>query len=146
MFIRNKKAQGALEYLLIIGGALLIAVIALTIIMGLGKSNTQTVGENQQGYQELVDNQIVSPVINDIECSTTQILIYSAGSPSVGVSGYKISVDAAAYVDVTSADIPNRLITYNKNGAIGTKYTIKLVAMKNNLRSVPTLSFDCVVK
>jgi uncharacterized protein (UPF0333 family) len=37
--IENKKAQGALEYLLLIGGALLIAVVVFLLISNLGGSN-----------------------------------------------------------------------------------------------------------
>jgi len=146
MFTNNKKAQGALEYLLIIGGALLIAVIAVTIIVSLGSGNRETVDDSQQGYQELVDNQVIAPIINDIECSIGTIIIYTAGSPTTGVSNYKISLDDGLYVNVITIDIPNREITYNKVSVVGTKYEVRLVSIKNNLRSTPTLPFDCVVK
>ena len=36
MFKRRKKAQGALEYLLLIGGAVLIAVIVIALLVGMG--------------------------------------------------------------------------------------------------------------
>jgi len=146
MFIKNKNAQGAIEYLLIIGGALLIAVIALAIIVGVGSGNRKNVEDSQQGYQELVDNQVVSPIINDVECSTSIITIYTAGSPTKGVSNYKISLDGNAYELVTTIDLDNRVITYNKVSVPGTKYTVRLVSIKNNLRSTPTLPFDCIVK
>lgn len=32
----NKKGQGALEYLLLIGGAILVAVVVITILSGIG--------------------------------------------------------------------------------------------------------------
>ncbi|MDD3178209.1 MAG: class III signal peptide-containing protein, partial [Candidatus ainarchaeum sp.] len=34
--IKNKKGQGALEYLLLIGGAVLIAVIVIALLVGMG--------------------------------------------------------------------------------------------------------------
>lgn len=34
----NKKGQGALEYLLLIGGAILVAVVVITILSGIGGS------------------------------------------------------------------------------------------------------------
>ncbi|MFH1224400.1 MAG: class III signal peptide-containing protein [Candidatus Diapherotrites archaeon] len=34
----NSKGQGALEYLLLIGGAVLVAVVVIVLILGLGKS------------------------------------------------------------------------------------------------------------
>ena len=143
MFTRNKKAQGALEYLLIIGGAMLIAVIAIVIITGLGRSNTETVGENQEGYQQLVDNQIVPPIISDVECSIADVKVYTAGSPTTGVKGYMISLDGNAFVNVS---LSSGKITYGKVGVVGDKYSVRLVAIKNDLRSTPTLSFDCIVK
>lgn len=42
---KNKKGQGALEYLLLIGGAVLIAVIVIALLVGMGgqnKSNIET--------------------------------------------------------------------------------------------------------
>ena len=148
MFTKNKKAQGALEYLLIIGGAMLIAVIAIVIITGLGRSNTETVGENQEGYQQLVDNQIVTPIISDIECldATNNIVVYTAGSPTTGVSGYMISLDGNAFVGFTTTEPDQRRMTLQKAISAGEKYSIRLIALKNNLRSTPTLSFDCIVK
>ncbi len=39
----NKKGQGALEYLLLIGGAILVAVVVITVLSGIGQSGaTQT--------------------------------------------------------------------------------------------------------
>ncbi|MBI4044886.1 MAG: class III signal peptide-containing protein [Candidatus Diapherotrites archaeon] len=35
----NKKGQGALEYLLLIGGAILVAVIVITIITSVGSAS-----------------------------------------------------------------------------------------------------------
>jgi len=145
---RNKKAQGALEYLLIIGGAILIAIIAITIIVSLGKSNNQVVGENAQGYQDLVDNQIITPLIQDIECSTNEIRIYTAGSVTKGVSGYKYSIDGNAFLDITSFSPVDRLVTINRASnplVLGQVYELRLVAIKNNQRSVATIGFDCKV-
>ena len=39
--MQNKKAQGSLEYLLLIGGAVLVAVIVITLILGIGQSGNQ---------------------------------------------------------------------------------------------------------
>ena len=147
--ILNKKAQGSMEYLLIIGGALLIAVIAITIIISLGKSNNDTVNDSQQNYQELVDNQIIAPLITDVECNTAQIVIYTSGSVTTGVSGYKYSLDGAAFVDAPALDkITNTItipIVLGTPLVSGRTYGIRLVAIKNNSRSIPTIELDCKV-
>ena len=36
----NKKGQGALEYLLLIGGAIVVAVIVVTLLLGVGSSGS----------------------------------------------------------------------------------------------------------
>ncbi len=146
----NKKAQSSIEYLLIIGGALLVAVIAITIIVSLGKSNNETVGDNQQDYQELVDNQIMIPLITDVECSTTQIIVYTSGSVTEGVVGYKYSLDGAAFIDTPALNKATGSITIplvlGTPIAIGEIHEIRLVAIKNNARSVPTIQFNCTVR
>ena len=42
----DKKGQGALEYLLLIGGAVLIAVIVITLLLGIGQSGTAQTADN----------------------------------------------------------------------------------------------------
>jgi hypothetical protein len=72
--------------------------------------------------------------------------VYTAGSPTTGISKYQISLDGNAYQDFTSTDPTNRSMTLSKAIAVGEAYTIRVIAIKNNLRSTPTLPFDCVVK
>jgi len=147
MLTKNKNAQGALEYLLIIGGALLIAVIAIVIITGLGKSNIETVDDSQSSYQELVDNQIIPPIISDVECLVNKnINVYTAGSPTTGVSNYMFSIDGNAFKHFTHNE-PSRMVgAFDFVPTAGDRYSIRLIAIKNNLRSTPTLPFECVVK
>jgi len=150
MFSKSKKAQGSLEYLLIIGGALLIAIVAITVILSLGKANNESANESQENYQELVDNTIISPIITDINCSTTLITIYTNGSPTNGVSNYRYNLDDGAYIDVSNIQIANGYISAARSGisklTIGDKHEITLVAIKNNSRSLPTIPFECTVK
>jgi len=47
----KEKGQGALEYLLLIGGAVLIAAIALAIISGLGTAGKGTVEKGKWAAQ-----------------------------------------------------------------------------------------------
>ncbi len=44
----NRKGQGALEYLLLIGGAVLVAVIVITLLLGIaeqGETDTQATAD-----------------------------------------------------------------------------------------------------
>jgi hypothetical protein len=47
----NEKAQGALEYLLLIGGAVLIAAIVLTLLTGIGQEGADTTGSRAGAAQ-----------------------------------------------------------------------------------------------
>jgi len=148
--ISSKKAQSSMEYMLIIGGALLIASIVITIILSLGNSNKDAVENNASNFTQLVDNQIMAPLITDVECSTTQIVVYTSGSVTKGVVGYKYSLDGAVFIDTPplnkvagSITIP---IVLGTPILVGEIHEIRLVAIKNNARSVPTIQFNCTVR
>lgn len=44
MFFKEKKGQGALEYLLLIGGVILVAVLVITLIVSLAGSGSEEAG------------------------------------------------------------------------------------------------------
>ena len=52
-----KKAQGAIEYLLIIGAAVIIAVIVIALMMGLAQQGTTNVetADVSSGYIEMYE-------------------------------------------------------------------------------------------
>jgi uncharacterized protein (UPF0333 family) len=49
-FIKDSKGQGALEYLLIIGGAILVAAIAVAILVNVSKQSSEDVSSTQDSY------------------------------------------------------------------------------------------------
>ncbi|HOW29132.1 MAG TPA: class III signal peptide-containing protein [archaeon] len=64
----NKKGQGALEYLLLIGGAVLIAVIVIALLVGMGSQNS----ENSKTRNEEAINATNVPtpsVVNSVVCT-----------------------------------------------------------------------------
>ena len=63
--IKTKKGQGALEYLLLIGGAVLIAVIVIAIIVTMSNSSQKSVTESGQSATNLLD-QPNTPLINNV--------------------------------------------------------------------------------
>ena len=68
----NKKGQGALEYLLLIGGAVLIAVIVIALLVGMGsssRSNTEATADKLTSQDT-----VIPPYITNIACSTTTVL------------------------------------------------------------------------
>lgn len=51
----KKKGQGALEYLLLIGGAVLIAVIVIALLVGMGGQSRDTAKEQADRVQQATD-------------------------------------------------------------------------------------------
>ncbi len=49
----NKKAQGAIEYLLIIGSAILVVAVVIIALVGLGAPATEGVSEEKENLQNL---------------------------------------------------------------------------------------------
>ncbi|MDD4983306.1 MAG: class III signal peptide-containing protein [Candidatus ainarchaeum sp.] len=56
-FLKDKKGQGALEYILIIGAAVLIAAIVIAILVSAGRSGkddaNSALSEQQKDFNEL---------------------------------------------------------------------------------------------
>ncbi|GEM_PF-1105817 len=151
MFKLNKqeKAQGALEYLLIIGGALVIAVIVIVLILSMGQSNNKQVTDSQNDFQVMIDNTIISPIINAIDCNVeSQVTISMIESPTNGVHGYKIIVGDGLPLPITGhIAYSNSTISMTASGlgiiTDDATYDISVIALKNDTQSRPTLTFNC---
>ena len=55
-FLKDNKAQGALEYLLIIGGAILIAAVVIGIIISTGSDATESTDESVTAINNAMDD------------------------------------------------------------------------------------------
>lgn len=49
-FLKDKKAQGALEYLLIIGGAIVLAAIVIAVVVNIARQAEKNVDVNVIDY------------------------------------------------------------------------------------------------
>ena len=67
----NSKGQGALEYLLIIGGAIVVAVIAVSIIVSISQRNSQNATEKNEQFETFIDNTIIPPMVLNADCNKT---------------------------------------------------------------------------
>jgi len=152
MFKLNKqeKAQGALEYLLIIGGALVIAVIVIVLILSMGQSNNEQVTDSQNEFQVMIDNTIIPPIITAIDCDTgTDIITISmTESPTNGVRGYRIIVGNELPLPTTGEiEYSNGVISMTASSldidTVDVTYDISVIALKNDTQSKPTLIFNC---
>lgn len=73
-FSKDKsKGQGALEYLLIIGGALVVAVTVIVLVVSMSGSNRDKAAAQDETLSAVIDNTITPPIVNIIDCTSTQI-------------------------------------------------------------------------
>lgn len=149
---KKNKGQGALEYLLIIGGALVIAVIVVTLILSIGKSNNESAIDSQNEFAMMIDNTITPPIVTSVSCQTDKIIVYMNPASDPRVKGYRIKKDnevlipntATTFLDYSSGKIEH---TFNAEVNAGTKHKISVIAYKNDSQSRPsTPSFNCTVQ
>jgi len=55
-FFKEKKAQGALEYLLIIGGAIVLAAIVIAIVINVSKTSKTDVNKYGDQYTNILED------------------------------------------------------------------------------------------
>lgn len=149
--IDKKKGQSSLEYMLIIGGALLVAIIVITVVLSLGNANKDTAENTNQNYQYLIDNTIIPPIVTSVDCNINgNVTININASGSDNVSGFKIKVDESlpypSGLDIISAT--SGVISQSASSlgidTEGQTYDISIVAIKNNASSRPSMpSMSC---
>jgi len=55
-FLKDKKAQGALEYLLIIGGAIVLAAIVIAVVLNISSKTKDTANTKFSDFNNLVSD------------------------------------------------------------------------------------------
>jgi len=96
----NKKGQGALEYLMTYGWALLVIVIVVAALYAMGVLNPSSYAQNQcRTFQHFT--------FNDQKLNTTTYVldVTNGGTAQVSVSNLKVGSAAAAAPTVSDADI-----------------------------------------
>jgi uncharacterized protein (UPF0333 family) len=143
---KKKKGQGALEYLLLIGGAVLIAVIVIALLVGMGGQSRDTAQDQANRVQQATDvpqpAQIVSVRAPYDECGDGNISVSwrplgEGGSNEMVVldsSNTELQIDDAGTRKVLD---PNDL-TFNVRVDLtsahecGDSYYVKIITEKNN--------------
>lgn len=70
MFLKkNNKGQGALEYLLIIGSALVIAIVVIMLVLSTGESQRNVVVSQSDTFTKFFDDTIIPPIVIKTECT-----------------------------------------------------------------------------
>lgn len=78
----NKKGQGALEYLLLIGGAVLIAVIVIALLVGMGSQSRDSAREQANKAQQNTDIPLAAHIIS-VDANYAQCI--GTGAPTISV-------------------------------------------------------------
>ncbi len=81
--MKFNKGQGALEYLLLIGGAVLIAVIVIALLVGMGSSSRQGTQERQESIDNTIAGTAIAPILNAVTCANNTLnlrYIYNGGT------------------------------------------------------------------
>lgn len=136
-----RTGQGSIEYLLIIGAALLVSIIAVTLILGINSSNKQTANLTQSQYTKLIDTTIIGPLITNISCTTSDVTLTITPSPTQGVLEYYLVIDGV--LQTTPACSDTNPLVCSKTLAAGTQYSIALMAKKGEAYSSPSKGGPC---
>ena len=138
----NKKGQGALEYLLLIGGAVLIAVIVIALLVGMGSQNSEN--SKARNEEAMAATNVPTPsVVNSVDCMTDGRFAINWTAVHKAGNDYNLIIDnvevAANPVIITSSTNP---IISSANSCVS---DTNAVAIKTTNNGISVLSAPVVV-
>lgn len=160
--LKDQKGQGALEYLLIIGGVLLVAIIIITIVLSTSRSSERQASEAGRQVQQIEDTQVMQGIISNVDCNATSDFIRVQYQESVtpGIKKYRFYIYPSP---TSSASYQTRLLDYDVaimgtdfnvndtyymdgstlNMTSNEKYYVSITAIKDNISSPNSNRFPC---
>lgn len=72
----RQKGQGALEYLLIIGAALIVAVTIIVLVINISSSNREEAVRQEENIMQIFDETIAPPIVNITKCETEEVSFF----------------------------------------------------------------------
>ena len=134
----NSKGQGALEYLLIIGGAILVAVVAVSIIISLSRSNTETATEQNEQFDNLIDNTMMPPLVITVDCNLTTktIVVPINPSSSPNIDGYCLVLNGTPMLTNCSSTNP---LEFTIPGMTADTQSVSIIAKRGNSYSMASM-------
>jgi len=144
-FINLKKGQGSLEYLLIIGGAVLIAIIVLALVVGVGGHGRTDAKEQTQNSQVALDSSTATTILNVYpkECASYQDGNIQINFNQISNGSYYVVIldydnKPISLIGTDANKIPAGSTTYNvsvnlaeKNLACGDTFWAKIISYRN---------------
>jgi len=65
----NKKAQTAIELLIVLGGILIIGILVVMILISTGSAKAEDISLTDSGHTQLLDKSVFPPIIENLKCS-----------------------------------------------------------------------------
>ena len=122
----NKKGQGALEYLLLIGGAVLIAVIVIALLVGMGSQNSEN-SKTRNEEAMAATNIPIPSVVNNVTCSNDGNYVVNWTAVNKQGNTYKLVINYATEdtkaFDATTNPIVSNDQTCAANAVVAIKTT-----------------------
>ena len=139
MKFTKEKGQGALEYLLIIAGAMIIAVTVIVLVIGMGGTSREQATESSERLDRLIDETLIPPVVRYISGCGAGAEIHL--TPLERTDIYRVyvnntPVNAGAGGAIHTA-IDN-VITLNFPPGTSRNDNITVSSIRNNLESRPS--------
>jgi len=136
----NNKGQGALEYLLLIGGAVLIAVIVIALLVGLGSQNADDARQKNKEATEASNMPIPSLIISAI-CDPAKHYVINWTPVHKEGNTYTLIIDYDKEDKVGITTTTNPIISFDTNCIKD-----KSVAIKTTNNGISVLSNTVTVE
>jgi hypothetical protein len=153
-FSKKQKGQGAMEYLLLIGATIIIAISVIILITNMNASNREAALEQDKAITTILDNTLVPPIVTSVDCEASGDVTINLVS-SAPNTGYRIKIDNndpyptgtdVLYVQEGTSVLK---VSASQLGTTspGTEYEVSVITVKNNVHSRPsTPASSCVAR
>ena len=134
----TNKGQGALEYLIIIGAAILVAVIVVSLIISLSRSNADSATQQNEQFDNLIDNTMMPPLVITVDCNKTSstIVVPINPSSSPNIESYCLVLNGAP--KLTSCVTGNPL-TFTGISMTYDTQSVSIIAKRGNSYSMASM-------
>ena len=135
---KKKKGQGALEYLIIIGAAILVAVIVVSLIISLSRSNADSATQQNEQFDNLIDNTMMPPLVITVDCNLTTktIVVPINPSRSPNIDGYCLVLNGTPMLTLCSNTNP---LEFTISEMTADTQSVSIIAKRGNSYSMASM-------
>lgn len=136
----NKKGQGALEYLLLIGGAVLIAVIVIALLVGMGSQNASSAKERNDEAIEAIDTPIPSTITN-IQCVDVNDAVISWSPVYKSDYQFQLTKNGSAISDYNYTNLDSTINPIMVTDGCLDKPAVFVITTKSGEKTIPSNAY-----